>query len=51
MLDHDRRFVRILKSTLLFVYPCLLLGLKNVPQGIHYPLPLVFGEDGDVALA
>ena len=51
MRGHERRLVRILKDTLFFVYPRFLLGLENVSQIVCHPLPLIFGEGRDVALA
>ena len=51
MYGHDRRFVRILKNALFFVYPRLLLSLENVSHVLRNKLPPVFGEGGDIALA
>ena len=46
---HDHRLVRVLKNTLYFVYPYLLLSLKNISHVVRNNFPLAFRESGDVA--
>jgi len=48
---HDRRLIRILKNTLFFIYPCLLLGFENASYAIRNDFPPIFREDGDIAFA
>lgn len=49
--SHDHCLVWIFENTLFLIYPRLLLGLENVSHSVRNPLPFVFREGGDVALA
>lgn len=51
MYGHDRRFVRVFKNTLFFIYPYFLLCLENTSQALGHLPPSVIGENGDVAPA